>query len=338
MKGSVIILLVLGVLAAICAAVLVAVLGVGRTMGRGGGDAAGQEPMSTVLVAARAMTPMEVVDQTSLTATSIPRSKLTPGTFSNPAEIIGKALAVPMLEGQAFGRACFADEGTRTKLASSVPAGKRAVGVTLTEHAGLDGVLYPGCIVDVLVSFKGSENVEPFSVTLLSAVEVLAIERATIIPADPAKKEELEIGASRQNSGRRVTLLVDLKQAKALQVAMDHGVISLALRNPRDVARANTDTVALSQVTGQTGLIVRDLFNDVMAGLVMAARSRGDQVAAAPPPPIAPATQPSPPAPAAPAAAPKPSQWETIVIRGTGVETRLFEMPLETEAAAPRRN
>src|SRR2546421_271903 len=61
-----------------------------------------------------------------------------------------------------------------------VPSGKRAMAVALTDHGGLNGVLYPGSIVDVLASFK-SKTGEGLSTTLVSGVEVLAIERHTLI-------------------------------------------------------------------------------------------------------------------------------------------------------------
>jgi hypothetical protein len=55
---------------------------------------------------------------------------------------------------------------------------------------------------------------------------------------------------SHLGGSRRVTLLVDTKQAMTLQLAMQQGTLSLALRNPLDSAAGDRETVRLSTLLG----------------------------------------------------------------------------------------
>ena len=52
--------------------------------------------------------------------------------------------------------------------------------------------------------------------------------------------------SKRLNRGLLVTLMVDSQQGEALQLAMEHGVISLALRNPKDTGLVDRDATLLS--------------------------------------------------------------------------------------------
>ncbi len=49
------------------------------------------------------------------------------------------------------------------------------------------------------------------------------------------------VDAGRAGDNHCVTLLVDSKQAKALQLAMEQGTLSLALRNPLDPATTDNE-------------------------------------------------------------------------------------------------
>jgi pilus assembly protein CpaB len=338
MKWSVVALMVLGVGAALCAGLLVMALAAGHRPGAAG-QMGGQEATATVLVAARELPPMTVIDDGCVKAISVPRGKSVTGAFTSPVEIAGKVLAVSLVPGQAFTPNCFAGDGSLVRLAGTLPAGKRAMAIAVTDHGGLDGVLYPGSIVDVLASFK-AESGEGFSTVLVSGVEVLAVERLTVIGDSDGGKRELTaaviteaVNAARGAGGnantRRVTLLVDLKQAKSLQLAMEHGTISLVLRNPHDATKAGTEALWTSSIVQESGARARDAWAKVVANLAAAAAAHGRSGAVA-----ATTTQPPTSAPAKPAT-PPPPQWQTIIIRGSAVETRQFEMPAAAAAAVP---
>jgi Flp pilus assembly protein CpaB len=100
------------------------------------------------------------------------------------------------------------------------------------------------------------------------------------------------VDGGRANESHCVTLLVDSKQAKALQLAMEQGTLSLALRNPLDVADADRDAFWAASLMG----------NGVQRGNGQGAR----------------------PTLAIPAEAPR---WEMTIMRGGAVETKSFPMP-----------
>jgi len=122
------------------------------------------------------------------------------------------------------------------------------VTVGLSDASSLRGLLYPGSIVDVIASFRlGSSDVgTAVSTTLFERIEVLAVEQLTV-GSEPEEKADDE---PRQMLGRTnrllVTLMVDAKDAEALQLASEHGTISLALRNPNDRTARTSDATVLS--------------------------------------------------------------------------------------------
>src|SRR4051812_8972650 len=222
MKWSLIGLVGLGFCAAICAAILVAGLS-------GGGLRANTSLQDgnhdvTVLVASRPLPAMTVVDASCVKEMIAPRGQMTPDALGSSVDVVGKVLARPMVAGQAFTRSAFS-EGSGTQLAAMLPRGKRALAISVTGYAGLEGVLYPGSMVDVLASFRSSgapglDYREAMTTTLLEGISVLAIERMTVVNADKDRKEESDLVAgTRAAATRRVTLLVDAEQAKALQLA-----------------------------------------------------------------------------------------------------------------------
>jgi Flp pilus assembly protein CpaB len=228
---------------------------------------------------------------------------------------IGKPLRMPVAEGQALTVSSFIpDDSPRNMANRMLSPGQRAKTVSLPEDAALEGLLYPGCIVDVLWSFKGdSTKAQAISRTLLENVSVLALGSHTILSEDADAKTE---GASARGSNARqlVTLLLDSKQAATLQLAMDHGTISLALRNPVDAIGVTSPPVSLRGILqGHTPMLaswsaalaegLRDLSSVIGQHLAQSTATAG----------------------AAPAAAPLTRrEWQTTVIRGPKVQVEKF--------------
>ncbi|MGB2997929.1 MAG: Flp pilus assembly protein CpaB [Phycisphaerae bacterium] len=245
MKWSALVLILLGLVAAVSAAVLVAVLR------RGGGEPSGEPKLPVevrIVKAAKALPMTAVVDSGSVATETVSRAEA-PSDYVSPAEAVGKVLRVPMVEGQTFTKSCFVTEGSGQSLAGVLPEGKRAVCLSLSDYSSLEPLLYPGSVVDVLASFQvpaedGRRGSDVVSRTLLEEIQVLAIEDATIVsaPEDAGEKSQL-----RRNERRLVTLMVDTRQAEALQLASTHGSISLAMRNPLD-REPSGDRVLLSQL------------------------------------------------------------------------------------------
>jgi len=240
MKWSIVILIALGLLAALCAAALVFVLRA---------DTSGKSTPTEVIIAAKSLPAMSVVTSSSIIKDKIAKEKLPEGYLSVPIQAIGRVLSMPVVEGQVLTQSCLIMEGTGQHLATAIPHGMRAVGVTLANYSITGGLLYPGCMVDVLVAFRlpSGERVkgQAISTTLLHNVEVLAVE-STTVASKPKKDSDT---AKQHTEGRRlaITLMVDPEQAEALQLAMENGSISLAVRNPLDKRPVDTDVTVLNE-------------------------------------------------------------------------------------------
>jgi len=260
MKLGIVILLILGIIAAACAALLVGAMG-------GGSSAAAKNSAGVeVVVAKKSLPAMTVVTVDDFVKQSVSKNELPQGQIFSPARVIGRVLSVPVVEGQVLTESCFVTDGTGAQLAAALPEGMRAFTVNLNSRAVPDVLLlYPGCVVDVLFSAKLSSDRrgQALSATILRGIQVLAVQGDSVVSAPEG--EDAAVAAKNQNTGRglQVTLLVDPKQAEALQLAVDNGNISLAIRNPLDKGLGDMEATVLNQ--GQLANLGSLLAPDVLA-------------------------------------------------------------------------
>lgn len=247
MKWSIISLVALGLLAGLCAALLVISMQAQRPKA---GPAPDQGLVSSetvnLLVASADLAPRALVVAGSVAAQSVATSKAIEGTYTDPAQIIGKVLVVPMKKGQLFTVACFAGDNERMRLASALEPGKRAVCLTLEDPSGIDRILYPGSMVDVLTTLKtrvDEDTEQSISFTLLQNVMVLAVGAQTIVTQQvPDSKEP-------RANDTTVTLLVDSSQAERLRLATASGKVSVVMRNPMDGAEGKATGVRFGSLS-----------------------------------------------------------------------------------------
>ena len=315
MKVAVIVLVIFGLIAAACAAVLVATLSrpnVTVQKGKPEGDV-------DVLVATRELAPMSVVDSKAVAIRKVPKSQVPQNALLNPVQVVGKVLTDRVLPEQPFTKSVFAREGTGVYLATALPPGKRAISISLTDWSGMAGLLYPGSVVDVLVSFKTlgvqgrNDNTEMLSTTLLQNLQVLAIGSQSIAEDEYKDKTPGALAQRGQVNTRMVTLLVDPKQAEILQLATQAGAISLAMRNPLDSsqeARRLTRAREISPLAAAGGITT-----------AVDNASDDDPFAEKKPEPVRAAAAPKEPV------KPVPSEWLTTIIRGSESHTRTFALP-----------
>jgi pilus assembly protein CpaB len=217
--------------------------------GGGGGDVDNPDapdPDVPVVTAAADLPAMTVLGPDSV-ATTMTKRKLAPvGSLPATIHAIGRVLKVDVRQGQVLTAMDFHTQGSQAELAAALNPGERAVNVALSDSMGLEALLYPGSIVDVLVSMKlragdGGEQ-EPMTLTLLEGVRVLAVGMLTIVHQPE--------GEERAGRGPRptVSLAVTAEQAEKLKLAMQEGSVSLTLRNPTD------DTEVPTRITGLAAL------------------------------------------------------------------------------------
>ena len=318
MKWSVAVLVVVGILAAISAAILVAYWSGGHPV------AATPQPQPKpvvaeeqvdVLYATKALPSLTIVDQQSVLRKKVPKGQAPMVFMSDAALVVGRALRVGMGDGQVFTPECLADKDSGIHVAAAVPPGMRAASVSLSNYEALHGLLYPGSVVDILFMFRGSktggpsgnEVEETVSMSLMKGVQVLAVGDRTIIASPP------EVPGNTQASGQKetVTLLVTPKQAELLQLAQENGSISLTMRSPLDTASTPDSETMLSQLT--------QFFR------------KARPVAASPRIPTTEPVAVKTPVNVDPPDPPKPPQWKVTTIRGEHVAEESFPIPEVTQ-------
>ncbi len=260
MKWAIVALMVLGVVAALSATMLTtAISAKGEVVSvKSEVDAAAvvEQIEVEILVASRDLPAMSVVDATSVARMTVHANEAPDDALSNSVQVIGQVLVMPVAKGEVFTAGKLAKAEDRVNLAAVLPEGQRAMTVVLKTDTGVEELLYPGSIVDVVASFRlpaaaGTPSGEIVSTTLLQAVQVLTVGNESVVTGQ--KDEHEESGPGRVRGLRRsvVTLLVDPHQAEVLQLATMHGAVSLVMRNPLDTSHVPVAGLLLSDLSGR---------------------------------------------------------------------------------------
>jgi len=322
MKWTVVLLIVVGLAAALCAAVLTAGL---RAGWNNQASVNAEAPTEVeILVATRALPAMKVVDANDVARRTVKSNEVPMGASMSLANVIGKVLVAPVVEGQTFTDRAFASSESGLNLASALPKGYRAMSCALSTESGIEDLLYPGCVVDVVASFRlptmpGRPSGEILSATLLQGVQVLAIGPRTIVNTSDNSSTDPSVdpGIDRKRL-RMVTLMVDSKQAEALQLASTNGELTVTMRNPLDKDEQEGHGVMLSDISEQIAARLSAI-DHVAAAAPMFAPEYDDEGAGQhvemPAPASAPQEQPAPQAKA---------YWTTTVLRAGRSETHTF--------------
>jgi len=242
MKWTIVLLLVLGLLAAGLATILVNALRA---------DELRKKIPDEILIAKTSLPAMSVINADHITTQKSPKDNLPAGYLYSPVQAIGRVLAMPIVEGQTLTESCFITSGDEAQLAAALPPGMRAISVMLPKDSVKGGMLYPGCSVDVLAAFTLSASFrskgEAIATTLLHNIQVLAVQDETIVTKKSNLEKVPDSAAQSASNVVTVTLMVDPKQAEALQLAMRYGSVSLALRNPLDKTPLEIGGTVLSE-------------------------------------------------------------------------------------------
>jgi len=164
-----------------------------------------------------------------------PKEALCDGVLQSTDLAVKRVAMVPIVAGEPVFDKKLAAKGSARGLASLIPHGMRAYTIQASSVASnVGGFVLPGNKVDILLTLKGMSGDQTgggSTVTLLQAVEVLAVDQQLDAPAenkvDPRQTQT-------------VTLLVTPEQAAVLDLGQSSGVLTLSLRNPEDLNEAST--------------------------------------------------------------------------------------------------
>jgi pilus assembly protein CpaB len=253
MKWSILGLFVLGVLAAIASVVLmISLQSKAPVVERETPTEAPshtEEPRSVqVLVAASDLELRSIVQADDVEIRSVDEKAAPREYFSDPVQVIGKVLILPMPRGRAFSSEDFATESSGLLLATALVPGSRAVSITLSDHLGIEKLLFPGCMVDVIATIEFDRpdiGKVPVTFTLLEKVMVLAVGESSIVEGESSPDEESATGRNRPP----VTLLLDANQAELVKLATEKGSVSISMRNPMDESVSSGEAKGLARLS-----------------------------------------------------------------------------------------
>jgi|GEM_PF-6585410 len=139
--------------------------------------------------------------------------------------LTGSVVREPFLQGEPILIKGFIKQGERSILSAIVAPGKRAISIDVTPTTASSGLVTPGDIVDIVLSYTSVTTPEgepkmARSKTILEGIKVLAIDANLTTPE------------GKINSSPRVaTLEVTPEQAQILVGSVKEGVLSLSLRS-----------------------------------------------------------------------------------------------------------
>jgi pilus assembly protein CpaB len=161
-----------------------------------------------------------------------PASNPVSGAFSELKPILDRGLVAAVGENEPVTETKLAPLGSGAGLPPSIPPGMRAMSVKVDEVIGVAGFVVPGTRVDLVVTLRGSGQAEE-SMSRTVASNVLVLTAGTKFDQEQAKDGKAQPSTV-------VTLAVSPSDAERVALASSEGKISLALRNPLDVAPTET--------------------------------------------------------------------------------------------------
>jgi pilus assembly protein CpaB len=188
--------------------------------------------MATVVVATQKLPLGTRLAAEHLKIVSWPKASLLEGSFSDPKELVGRGVLVPMSPKEPVLEGKLAPREAGAGLTSAIPEGMRAVAVKVDPVTGVSGFVLPGTRVDVIVTGSPDERGgKDTAKMILEYVPVLSAGKS--LQDEDGKPRDVPV----------VTLLVSPAEAQKLALASADGKIQLALRNPLDQRQENPDAV-----------------------------------------------------------------------------------------------
>jgi pilus assembly protein CpaB len=198
-------------------------------------------PTTAVVVASADLQLGTALAKDDLQVIQFPEGAVPAGSFTQPSDIIGRGLIVPLVKNEPVLAAKLASKEAGAGLPPVIPEGMRAVSVRVNEVVGVAGYVLPGNRVDVLATASPTEaRSDTTSKVVLANVQVLTAGTRMEQGQDDNKPTQVTV----------VTLLVDPEQAERLALASTEGKIQLALRNPMDKGAPDTPGIRTSGLMG----------------------------------------------------------------------------------------
>ena len=189
-----------------------------------------------VLVATRALPVGTIIDAEAFKYQQWPEGLVQPAYFIkgqnavNPADLLGAVVRNEITAGQPLTQGALIKPGERGFLAAALGPGMRAITVAVSATSGVNGFVFPGDRVDIVLTQEvtggGEGQALKVSETIIRNIRVLATDKRMTAQNADGKPEVVDIST--------VTLEATPKIAEKIAVAQTIGQISLSLRSLAD--------------------------------------------------------------------------------------------------------
>jgi len=211
---------------------------------------------TTVVVAKQDIASRTTVTTDMIETTTLPKNALPSGAFTDEKVVVGQVTRIPIYKGEPLVQGKLVAQASKTDLGLSyiVPAGERAMAISVDKVISAGGLIRPGDRVDVLgvISATSSSTSGSTSdkqvVTVAQNIEVLAVEQA-LENQIPASAEDQSAGRNvgtpvqqhdAQPGATVVTLALTPQQAQQVLLIDAQGKLRLSVRAPGDTAAVDT--------------------------------------------------------------------------------------------------
>lgn len=174
-----------------------------------------------------------VITEDDLRLMEVPQRFVQPGYFTNPSELVHRIVLARVQEGETLTQTRVAISEIEA-LSAKLPAGQRAVTLSVSDVSGVAGLISPGDAVDVLGIFelgRSTRDKVTEARVILQNVFVAATDQNIGGVADLSEED------SRRARGTyaTVTLAISPTDAQRLVLAQEVGRLFLVLRSSREL-------------------------------------------------------------------------------------------------------
>jgi Flp pilus assembly protein CpaB len=270
------ILLIFGVLLA--AVSFVAVLAFGTLNQQAQAPA---DPDVSVVVAAQNIELGTAVSADMLATVNLPESQAT-DTYQAPDELIGQVVRREVTQGEALTSEDFQSGVSVPQLVSAIPNGMRAIAVPLSRVDSVGLLLQPGDWVDVVLTIKEIDGLNPIVVEnpeeqtggiggdappyqsldefVNNTTVKVVVQNVQVLAALPREAVDSSNSAEAPVEPQPdliAILSVQPQQVEVIRFAQMDGNVSVVLRSPTDVSGSQVDTtgITLSELVNQWGVL-----------------------------------------------------------------------------------
>lgn len=220
---------------------IVATVGVYRLLvERGKTSDSDQITTVPVVIAATDIVEGALLASTDLRVTKYADDAVPEGAFAESDSVEGRVALIPIFAGEPVLESKLAPVGSAAGLEVKVQPGRRAMSMPVNEHVGINGLIQPNSRVDVLVTLSADRNRSNRTAKLfLQNMRVLSVGQHL------GRGED-----GKPITASTVTLEVTPEEAELLAVAMNEGVMQLALRGFGDPDSVRTRGATSQHVLG----------------------------------------------------------------------------------------